>query len=569
MNEYKLYHNLNVIQDITRTYIPENTIVTDIEDILQQLSSKLYRVAVIGEFKRGKSSLINTLLGTEVLPTDILPATAVVNRIVYSPTQKIVIHYKDGTSEETTIDELHNYATKLDAAKEKTANTIREIIVHYPSYFCQNHIELLDTPGLNDDEVMTETTFEVLDKIDTALVVISATMPLSMTEQNLICNLIEQMDIYHLIFVVTFIDRVSDDVKEQDRIVDLLKDRIQNDTYEMFQKKHSDDKKLLSKAETILKSPDIFAVSSSQAMQGFIKDDDILIEKSRFEHFKLQLMALLTANQELDVNKKIRRILLDVKMGYSDWVTKKLETYDEDIFEYQRALDEIVQCKNSRYDALINSFQLLDNEIEEMGIALSDKNADAIMSSINPTQYFIKELSEISQDDFTPKRVILALKNAVEICNLKTNEHGENLMQKIEKRMFEIESEIDNRNRICGIENSVLGQKDNIGFPLFELTVDTVLSGINNILGNIIPTIVETYKTAYSEYQSSIAKYVALWRASLLKQENQVKNSIEVTIENRKKAIENKLIQKSNYEIKANDGKNTVIELIRGIDDTI
>ncbi len=569
MNEYKLYHNLNVIQDIARTYIPENSIVIEIEDILQQLSTKLYRVAVIGEFKRGKSSLINTLLGTEVLPTDILPATAVVNRIVYSPTQKIVIHYKDGTSEETTIDELHNYATKLDAAKEKTANTIREIIVHYPSYFCQNHIELLDTPGLNDDEVMTETTFEVLDKIDTALVVISATMPLSMTEQNLICNLIEQMDIYHLIFVVTFIDRVSDDAKEQDRIVDLLKDRIQNDTYEMFQKKHRDDKKLLNKAETILKSPDIFAVSSSQAMQGFIKDDDILIEKSRFEHFKLQLMALLTANQELDVNKKIRRILLDVKMGYSNWVAKKLETYDEDIFEYQRALDEIIQCKNSRYDALINSFQFLDDEIEEMGIELSNNNADSIMTSINPAQYFIEELSEINQDDFTPQRVILALKNAVETCNLKTNDYGKNLMQKIEKIMLEIENEIDNRNRICGIENSVLGQKDNIGFPLFELTIDTVLAGINNILGNIIPIIIETYKTAYSAYQSSIVKYIALWRASLLKQENQVKNSIEVTIENRKKAIENKLIQKNNYEIKANDGKNTVIELIRGIDDTI
>lgn len=239
MNEYKLYHNLNLMQDIMRTYIPENTIVNDIEEVLQQLSTKLYKVAVVGEFKRGKSSLINALLGTEVLPTDILPTTAVVNRIVYSPVQKIVIHYKDGTSEETTIDELHNYATKLDAAKEKTANTIREIMVNYPSYFCQNHIELLDTPGLNDDEVMTETTLKVLDKIDAAIVVISATMPLSMTEQNLICTLIEERDIDHLIFVVTFIDRVSDNAKEQDRIVDLLKDRIQNDTYEMFFKKHT------------------------------------------------------------------------------------------------------------------------------------------------------------------------------------------------------------------------------------------------------------------------------------------------------------------------------------------
>lgn len=89
MNEYKLYHNLNLMQDIMRTYIPENTIVNDIEEVLQQLSTKLYKVAVVGEFKRGKSSLINALLGTEVLPTDILPTTAVVNKCKFVTAQGI------------------------------------------------------------------------------------------------------------------------------------------------------------------------------------------------------------------------------------------------------------------------------------------------------------------------------------------------------------------------------------------------------------------------------------------------------------------------------------------------
>lgn len=569
MNEYKLYHSLNVIQDILRTHIPENAIVTDIEEILQQLSTKLYRVAVVGEFKRGKSSLINALLGTEILPTDILPATAAVNRIVYSPVQKIVIHYKDGTSEETTTDELHNYATKLDAEKEKTASKIKEIVVNYPSHFCRNHIELLDTPGFNDDEAMTETTIEALDKIDTALVVISATMPLSLTEQNLICDLIEKADIHHLIFVVTFIDRVSNDEKEQDRVVELLKDRIQNDTYDMFRKKHGEEPKLLCKAEAILKAPDIFAVSSSQAMQGFIKDDDILIEKSRFEHFKFRLTALLTANQELDVNQKIKRILSNIKAGYSDWVTQESKAFDTRMSESQKALDELLQYKSRRYNTLINSFQILDDEIEKMGIPLSDANAKDIMSPIDPARYFIKELSEIRQSEFSAQRVIAALKNAVEICNSKTNEHEKALTEQIEKRMLEIESEIIARNRMCGIENMPLGEKNTVGFPLFELTVDTLLSGIDNIFGNIMPIIIETYKTAYSEYRSSIGKHIALWRAGLLRQENQVKNSIEATVENRKKAIENQLAQKSDYQIKANDAKNTILGLIQEIEEVL
>ena len=72
----------------------------------------------------------------------------------------------------------------------------------------QNNVELIDTPGLNDNESMTETTLNILGQIDTAIVVISATIPVSQSEQRLIFDLIKQTDIYNLAFVVTFIDRV-------------------------------------------------------------------------------------------------------------------------------------------------------------------------------------------------------------------------------------------------------------------------------------------------------------------------------------------------------------------------
>lgn len=47
-----------------------------------------YRVAIIGEFKRSKSSLINALLGTRALPTDILPMTAAITHVSYGDVKK-------------------------------------------------------------------------------------------------------------------------------------------------------------------------------------------------------------------------------------------------------------------------------------------------------------------------------------------------------------------------------------------------------------------------------------------------------------------------------------------------
>ena len=52
-----------------------------IKDTLAKVADEHFEVAIVGEFKRGKSTLINALLGQEVLPADVLPATATLNRV--------------------------------------------------------------------------------------------------------------------------------------------------------------------------------------------------------------------------------------------------------------------------------------------------------------------------------------------------------------------------------------------------------------------------------------------------------------------------------------------------------
>src|SRR4030043_2396224 len=57
-------------------------------------------IAVLGQFKAGKSSFLNCLIGREAMPVDVLPATAVVTRIGFGPAHRAAVHRLGGGDEE-------------------------------------------------------------------------------------------------------------------------------------------------------------------------------------------------------------------------------------------------------------------------------------------------------------------------------------------------------------------------------------------------------------------------------------------------------------------------------------
>ena len=72
----------------------KKTVLANIDKSIEMVCQKT-TVLFCGEFKRGKSSLINALLQDSLCPTDIGIATAVVTRIMYGTTKKAVRYYGD------------------------------------------------------------------------------------------------------------------------------------------------------------------------------------------------------------------------------------------------------------------------------------------------------------------------------------------------------------------------------------------------------------------------------------------------------------------------------------------
>ena len=571
MDKYVLYHNIKSVQNIVAQYPAAEDIFQELTKLAEQLSSRTYRVAVIGEFKRGKSSLVNCILGTEILPTDILPTTAVVNRIVYGTEQKIEICYKDGTVKNTSVEELAEYATKKN---EMNAAQIREIIVHYPAVFGQNSIELLDTPGLNDDEFMDKTTLDVLDKIDTAIVTTHASYPVSETEKKLICRLIEQDDIYHLTFVATFIDRVSDEPDEQDEIIKLIRNRLSKETYQMFCQRHPNEPKLLEKAERILCKPVVFAVSSRLAMRGFVNGNQRMLDESRFPHFKYELSALLTANQELDLQMKAVRLIRAANENFAAWHEQLLDKLEADLAQAKRQLRSAQDYQKSGCPGLMEQLQQVDQELENIGIFDWDTAEQKSDYARRASWCVMRELLQIDPEKVEAEFVETALEDASNKLVCSTDADTEPLvharMQKVNEYLIAAEKE-------CGLTESGLLRrledwKASTPFPQMNGDVYNMRMMIDpceaeervrqgdaaGLAKWVDDTIYSNIGAFYTVLQEQIRSYIASWRSQILKQNIADKNEMGMIAEQAARQIRDIRQRKEVAEVNRNSYLNAL-----------
>ncbi len=516
MNHFELYEQLLTIENIARQYQGSHACVAEIDKIQQAISSQQYRVAVIGEFKRGKSSLVNAIIGAEVLPTDILPMTAAVTRVTFGSERKILIRYKDGHTEEQTVEQLVEYATKYDEEKARRAATISEIEVTYPSVFCQNHIDIIDTPGLNDNETMTEVTLSVLGDVDAAIIVISASQPLSMTEKQLIVDLIGKRQIRHLIFAITHIDVVSNRPREQDKLLQFIKDRISGEVLTAAKERYAAMPYFADKAEKILSKPDLFGVSSLLAIEGFVQDDWELLEQSRFPHFKSELRALLTAAQSTDVVEKVKDMAQSVRESLDPWYQADNAALLARKTELQGRIDQVQQYLGGLSAYLQERFQQFDKALKEQRI-----NKSTLCPNMHNAvrKMFIDQLAQIRQSNNTDETIRAALNEALHQADAHTQQTTAQALEIMMRMMIAITNVHGEKRQEQGFDGKDFGADLKPWLtapkPAFRWTQSPIpelpqLKGVN-----VISHIEETIEASVAAFSKETEDYIAAWKKIL------------------------------------------------------
>ncbi len=307
--QFKLHEALVLTSNILTQLDTPQSELTEIHDSLDVIREKRFVLAVVGDFKRGKTSLINALLGSSILPTDVKPTTAAVNRITYGVMARASILFKDGRKETLQdISGLADYVTKLDQEKASVASGVQEAILEYPAMLCINHVDIVDTPGLSDENDMTAVTLSALDTVDAAIVTIMATSPFSETEAAMVGEIIACDKIHLLVFAVSCIDLIS--LSDQDRLLQVIRDRIITMVPDYMAGKYGEKHpELVKKANDLLQDLHLYGVSSLQALRAFTTNDQSLMDKSRFDKFKNDLLSIVTANQGKSAIRKANEVL--------------------------------------------------------------------------------------------------------------------------------------------------------------------------------------------------------------------------------------------------------------------
>lgn len=282
----------------------------------EKLENHRFSVGIMGEFKRGKSTVINSLLEQEIMPADILPTSATMNRVTYDMQPRAELKMRDGSVQRIHVEDLIDYVTKLDSEKESRAALVDEAIVFYPCRFCQNGVDIVDTPGLNDDERMNKISEEIIPKLDAVIMVITPGSPFSMSESEFVRNKLMTSDLGRLIFLVNKIDTIRRPA-DRERAVAGIKEKIQETVLEKTADMYGADSKQYQDAKLKLGNIRIYPFSALDALEGKQTGDDEMIERSGTRPFEAALTKMLTEERgALELGAPInilQRSVLDIK----------------------------------------------------------------------------------------------------------------------------------------------------------------------------------------------------------------------------------------------------------------
>ena len=232
--------------------LEDNMEVQFLEELKRKLQSNNFKVLVIGEFKRGKSTFINALLHEEILPAYSVPCTAIINEIKYSKEKKAIIYFKDNPQNlpdgldqkikdyirfhssdghipplTVNIEELESYVTITDVEKDQNEavaeSPFDKAEIYVPLDLCQDGIEIIDSPGLNEHSTRDKVTNDYASKVD-AMIFVLLCQPLASGSELASIDEFRKCGHENIFFICNSFDLIRE--KERPRVIAMAQNRL-------------------------------------------------------------------------------------------------------------------------------------------------------------------------------------------------------------------------------------------------------------------------------------------------------------------------------------------------------
>jgi hypothetical protein len=154
----------------------------DFRDLTKRLAEDRFYLTLAGQFSRGKTTLINAMLGMDRLPTGVVPVTSVITAVSYNTRERVLMHFANSNlTRDVPLAELREWIT--EQGNPGNVRNIEMAEVQLPAELLRRGAFFVDTPGLGSAVLEnTATTHRFLPQIDALVLVTSFEFPLSQEE---------------------------------------------------------------------------------------------------------------------------------------------------------------------------------------------------------------------------------------------------------------------------------------------------------------------------------------------------------------------------------------------------
>ena len=363
----------------------------DLDKVSNNFRQGVFRLLVLGDMKRGKSTLLNALIGENLLPSDVNPCTALLTVLRYGKEKKVTIYFNDGTAPATvdfksfksryTIDPTE--AKKLEQEQKQAFPNVDYAVVEYPLDLLEKGIEIVDSPGLNDTEARNALSLGYINNCHAILFVLRASQPCTLAERRYLENYLKDRGLT-IFFLINAWDQVKESLIDPDDPEELaeaeaklqrvfkanLGEYCQVDGYDIYDER-------------------VFELSSLLALRQRIKNPDASLEGTGFPQFLSALNIFLTQERAVAELRQARSLARQSHSRVREAVERRIPLLSKDVEELKTQISS-VEPEFAKLHDIRDSFQ---KEIRDM----RDSKARNIADSFSD---YVLNLGNTFESDF-------------------------------------------------------------------------------------------------------------------------------------------------------------------------
>jgi hypothetical protein len=407
------------------------------------------------------------MLGEKILPSYTLPCTAIISEVKWGESKRALLHFSGieeqtdrSPTQEIPIDDLANYIVISDDIKDSRESEYEKVEIFWPLELCQNGVEIIDSPGLNEHEARQKITTEYLSFADAILFVLSCNTLASRSELDLIDHILRPAGHDDIFFVCNMFDAIQ--AKEKEAVRKYGISRLAPRTRRGQER--------------------VFFVSALDGLEGRIENDPDRVDRSGITNLERELETFLARDRG---NIKILRISRDMQIAIYDvrrtlldreaMLKIDLDTLESRLEDSQKSLLYMEEERNKIVDHIVIFRSELREPVSYQARQFYLRIADLVpqwISRIEPetSVNLISFLNTKKQAEELVQELLDRLSILAEAEFLSWQE--KNLQPLIIDRLSKLMEDLDERG------NTFLGKIDAIKFEI---------SGNNVVVENVGP----------------------------------------------------------------------------------